>query len=116
MLCDSFVFANNPVCNGCSKCRTLNMPNIEAYNYPGPTMNGNCTALHIPKCKRFTSNIALGTNQSRLDVYIDESTCSEILAFPYFPSCTGATRSKVFFHGSDGIISFDGTNWVVSNS
>lgn len=116
MLCSSFQFGNNPVCYGANKLRTVRMPNVDAYNYPGPTMNGGCTALYIPKCKSFGNNIALGTNQARLDVYIDESTCSEILAMRNFPGCTGTTRSKVFFHGSDGEISFDGTSWIVTYS
>ena len=114
LLCDSFAFANNPICYGCAKCQTVNMPNLIEYGYPGPTMNGYCTALHIPKCKKFTSNIALGTKQARLDVYIDESSCAAIMAFQNFPSCTGTMRNNVFFHGSDGMISFDVTNWVIT--
>ena len=119
MLCDSYTMSNNCIAYGCSGLRILRLPNITLYKYPGPTMNGNVTELYIPKCKGFSDKrYCFGTGQSRLDIFITDSTCAEIKAFQNFPGCAvnESTMNKVVFHGSDGTISYQGGEWVVTPS
>ena len=51
------------------------------------------------------------------DVYIDNATCSQILAIPYFPGMAAnqnTNYANVVFHGSDGDVVYNGTSWVIA--
>lgn len=117
-LCESLRITNDGynILTGCSKLQTVRFPNLIIVNSTAIAYgNISFSSLHIPKAKGFgDARYTFGSNKTNLDVYIDESTCSEIMAFQNFPGCTGSMRSKVFFHGSDGTISFNGTEWVIN--
>jgi len=113
-LADITSFRNNSTAYG-SAVKIIRMPNQTSIRYPGPTMNGAAEELHIPNVKSFGNKTYIfGTNASRLDVYIDNSTCAQIMAFPNFSGATPGQESKIFFHGSDGVISYDGSSWVIT--
>lgn len=112
---DMTSFQNNNTAYGSPNLKIIRMPNQTSIGYPGPTMNGGAEELHIPNVKSFGSKTyVFGTSASRLDVYINNSTCAQIMAFPNFSGATPGQESKIFFHGSDGIISYNGSAWVIT--
>lgn len=114
-LADMTSFKNNNTAYGSPNLKIIRMPNQTSISYPGPTMNGGAEELHIPNVKSFgTRTYVFGTSASRLDIYIDNSTCAQIMAFPNFSGATPGQESKLFFHGSDGIISYDGSSWIIT--
>ena len=51
------------------------------------------------------------------DIYITNSTCSQIMAIPNFPGCNqnqNTNYANMVFHGSDGDVVYNGTSWVIA--
>ena len=49
------------------------------------------------------------------DVYIENSTCSQIMSIPSFPGMAtnqNSNYANVVFHGSDGEVVYNGSSWV----
>lgn len=49
------------------------------------------------------------------DVYIENSTCSQIMSIPLFPGMAtnqNSNYANVVFHGSDGEVVYNGSSWV----
>lgn len=113
---DMSSFANNNTGYGSANLKTVRMPNQTSITYPSPLMNGNVEEIYIPKVKMFGSlQNTFATNGSKLDVYITESTCAQIMTFTNFPGTNNATQmAKLKFIGSDGYITYNGSSWVIT--
>ena len=77
-----------------------------------------CTKLKVIRTPKMKSNMSMmcyiGTS-ALTDVYIDESTCAEILSIPGFPGMAANQNSNypnVVFHGSDGNVVYNGSAWA----
>lgn len=100
-----------------SNVETVELPDLLSCNHFVFWSTPTIKVLRVPKLKtNMTSLCYIGTS-ALTDVYIDESTCAEIMAIPGFPGMTTSQNSNyanIVFHGSDGTISYDGSAWVIT--
>ena len=100
--------------------RVLAFPKFTYWGYYYRRLvNGiqNLEHLYIPNVTEF-QNSPHGFAQyigPHLNVHIDK-TATDIMAIPNFPGFTSASLAldKVSFVGTDGVVSWDGTQWVAS--
>ena len=114
------VKANNIFCYGSPKLATLKFPNLVAYPSWGLHMNFAVSHLNlfIPKVRVFGSKTYCFDPPANktIRVYINEITCEEIMAIPNFPGLHQSAYARCTFHGSDGTLSWNGSEWVVTNA
>ncbi len=97
-----------------SSVEELVMPDVTSWYHFVLWGTPSLKILRVPKVKSITNMCYIGTS-ALTDVFIDESTCAEILAMPGFPGMTPSNNSNyanVVFHGSDGNVVYNGTAWV----
>ncbi len=93
----------------------LRLPNVVAINSWIANSANDGAAIYCPKCRRFGNSRYIffnGTSTRKLDVYIDEIPCEEIKAIPNFPGCDTLGLPHLTFHGSDGKLTWNGSEWV----
>lgn len=117
-LADDITAFNNTVTYSSPNLTKIRLPNITIYRSWGFVSNSTATHidLYIPKVKSFGARQNMFDQQSgkTIGIHIDESTCTEIIAFQNFPGLQKANYSQATFYGSDGTITYDGTNWVIN--
>lgn len=101
---------------------------VEEVSFPDAVSNttfsfyqcAKLKVIRVPKLKTDMSTLCYIGNSSVLtDVYINESTCAEILAIRGFPGMNPSQNSNyanVVFHGSDGNVVYNGSAWVKQTS
>jgi hypothetical protein len=97
-----------------SSVEELVMPDVTSWYHFVLWGTPSLKILRVPKVKSMTNMCYIGTSALK-DVFIDESTCAEILAMPGFPGMTPSNNSNyanVVFHGSDGNVVYNGSAWV----
>lgn len=100
---------------------------VEEASFPDAVSNMSYTffqcaklkVIRMPKLKASMANLCYIGTSVLTDVYINESTCAEILAIPNFPGMSPSQNTKyanIVFHGSDGNVIYDGSSWVKQTS
>ncbi len=96
---------------------------VEEASFPDAVSNTTFTffqcaklkVIRVPKLKTDMSSLCYIGASVLTDVYINESTCAEILAIRGFPGMNpnqNSNYANVVFHGSDGNVVYNGSAWV----
>ena len=96
---------------------------VEEASFPDAVANTSYTffqcaklkVIRMPKLKTDMGYLCYIGTSVLTDVYINESTCAEILAIRGFPGMApnqNSNYANVVFHGSDGNVVYNGTAWV----
>lgn len=100
-----------------SACETIYLPDVTSCNHFVFWNTPTLKVIHVPRLRDNMYRLCYIGNSSLTDVYIDESTCAEILAIPSFPGMGGtgenSNYANIVFHGSDGNVVYDGSQWVI---
>lgn len=119
---DVTFLAENPRCTvnalkyGCPSLVNIRMPNATAILDWGWVSNGSSYNLYIPKCRMFGGKTYIfdpGANAAG-DVWIEELPCAGIMQITNFPGVHNNNAARVTFHGSDGKLTWNGSEWVFS--
>ena len=119
-LASDITAANNSVAYISTRLSKIRLPNITVYKSWG--FVSNCYVSHldlyIPKCRMFASATYLFDPPANktIGIHIEEIPCSEIKSIPNFPGLHANNYSSATFYGSDGSITWNGSEWVISNS
>ena len=100
-----------------SACETIYLPDVTSCNHFVFWSTPTLKVIHVPRLRDNMYRLCYIGNSSLTDVYIDESTCAEILAIRGFPGMGGtgenSNYANIVFHGSDGNVVYDGSQWVI---
>lgn len=109
--------SNNTFFYGSPNLKHLRLPNLTEINYWVAGSASDGVAIYCPKVRSLGNNRYVFYNSSsdkRLDVYITEIPCEEIKAIRNFPGCDTPGLPNLTFHGSDGKLTWNGSEWVFS--
>lgn len=107
----------NGILYGIYSCKKFVMPNVTELDYFSPIHASYVEDFYIPKVRSFKSqNVFYQYNSSHMNVHIEELTCAEIKNISGFPGATEAKKPTLTFVGSDGVLNYDGSEWVFTPS
>lgn len=100
-----------------SSCETVELPDLVSCNHFVFWSTPSLKTIVVPKLKTNMTNLCYIGNSSLTDVYINESTCEEIMAIRGFPGMAASQNTNyanIVFHGCDGNVVYDSSTqqWV----
>lgn len=100
-----------------SSVETVILPDVVSCSHFVFWSTPTIKVIRVPNLKTNMYRLCYIGTSALTDVYIDNSTCAEIMAIPNFPGMGPSDNSNyanVVFHGSDGTVTYNGSTWVAN--